>query len=348
MAAGARGRPGAERPLSRIDLAAIQRASTEIDPIFRDTPQFESLAVSRACGVRVVLKVETVNPIRSFKGRGADWLCERLALPAGAELVCASAGNFGQGLAWAGTRRGLRVTVFAARTANPFKVERMRSFGAEVRLEGQDFAAAKEAAHAHAADTGGRFIEDGREPPISEGAGTIAVELGRWPDPFDAILVPIGDGALIAGIGTWATARMPGTRVIGVCAAGAPALALSWRAGKPVSTPSAETIADGIWVRDPVPEALADLQPVVDDVVLVEDGSMIDAMRLLFAETGLVVEPAGAAGLAALLEHGGRWRGARVATPVCGGNLTREQIARWLMPAGNGVSGLPVKERSME
>ncbi len=286
--------------------------------------------MSEACGARVVLKIETVNPIRSFKGRGSDWLCERLALAPGSELVCASAGNFGQGLAWAGARRGLRVTVFAARTANSFKVERMRALGADVRLEGDDFDAAKDAGCAHAEASGARFVVDGREPPISEGAGTIAVELGRWAEPFDALLVPIGDGALIAGIGAWARARMPGTQVIGVCAAGAPALALSFRAGRPVSTPAADTIADGIAVRVPVPEALEDLRPVVDDIVLVQDESILAAMRLLLAETGLVVEPAGAAGLAALLEHGGRWKGARVATPVCGGNLTREQIARWL------------------
>jgi threonine dehydratase len=123
---------------------------------------------------------------------------------------------------------------------------------------------------------------------------------------------------------------MPETRVIGVCAAGAPALALSWRAGRPVSTAVADTIADGIWIREPVPEALEDLQPVVDDMVLVSDDAMIAAMRLLFAEAGLVAEPAGAAGLAALLEHGG-WKGARVATPVCGGNLTSEQVRRWLL-----------------
>ncbi len=298
--------------------------------MFRDTPQFENDAVSKACGAQVVLKVETVNPIRSFKGRGTDWLCECLALPRGAELVCASAGNLGQGLAWAGVRRGLGVTVFAARAANPYKVERMRALGADVRLVGGDFDAAKDAAGAHAARTGARFIVDGREPPITEGAGTIAVELGRWPDPFDALLVPLGDGALLAGIGVWAKARMPGTQVIGVCAAGAPALALSLRAGAPVSTASADTIADGIAVTTPVPEALADLRPVVDDVVLVTDDSILAAMRLLFGEAGLVVEPAGAAGLAALLEHGTRWRGARVATPICGGNLTREHIGRWL------------------
>jgi threonine dehydratase len=288
--------------------------------------------VSDRCGARVVLKVETVNPIRSFKGRGTDWLCTRLALAAGSALVCASAGNFGQGLAWAGARRNLKVTVFAARTANQLKVSRMRDFGADVRLEGADFDAAKAAAKAHAALTGARFIEDGRDAPIAEGAGTIGTELSRWPESFDALLVPIGDGALIAGIGTWAKARMPGTKVIGVCPAGAPSMALSWRAGRPVSTPTADTIADGISVRTPVPEGLDFLAPVVDDIVLVTDDSMLAAMRLLFFELGLIVEPAGAAGLAALLEQRTRWRGARVATPVCGGNLTRDQIERWLTP----------------
>ena len=313
-------------------MSAIQRASTGIDPVFRDTPQFESAAVSDRCGARVVLKVETANPIRSFKGRGTDWLCSRLTAGAGTELVCASAGNFGQGLAWAGVRRGFKVTVFAARNANQLKVSRMREFGAEVRLEGRDFEEAKAAARAHASLTGARFVEDGREPPIAEGAGTIAVELGRWPEPFDVLLVPIGDGALIAGIGTWAKARMAGTQVVGVCAAGAPAMALSWRAGRPVPTPAGDTIADGIWVRNPVPESLDLLAAVVDDIVLVTDDSMLAAMRLLFFEAGLLVEPAGAVGLAALMEQRTRWRGARVATPLCGGNLTREQIARWLVP----------------
>jgi threonine dehydratase len=298
--------------------------------VFRDSPQFENSAVSDACGARVVLKVETANPIRSFKGRGTAWLCEELALPGGAGLVGASAGNFGQGLAWNGTRAGLRVTVFAARGANPYKVERMRALGAEVRLEADDFDAARAAAEVYAGETGARFVVDGRDAPISEGAGTIGLELSRWPEPFDALLVPVGDGALIAGIGAWARARMPGTQVIGVCAAGSPALALSWRAGKPVSTPSAETIADGIAVTTPVPEAVEDLLAVVDDMMLVSEDAILAAMRLLFREAGLVTEPAGVAGLAALLERGEPWRGATVATPVCGGNLTPEQSARWL------------------
>jgi threonine dehydratase len=105
---------------------------------------------------------------------------------------------------------------------------------------------------------------------------------------------------------------------------------LSWRAGKPVSTETAATIADGIGVRVPIPEALAAMRATVDEVMLVSDEEIVDAMRMLFRETGVAVEPAGAAGLAAIAMRRTELEGRRVATPLCGGNLTEQQIARWL------------------
>ncbi len=210
------------------------------------------------------------------------------------------------------------------------KVERMRRLGAEVRLEGEDFDEAKAAARALAESEGWRFVEDGREVEISEGAGKIALELCRWPEPFDALLVPLGNGALLSGVGTWMKAHAPSTAVIGVCAEGAPAMALSLREGVVRTTEKADTIADGIAVRVPVEEALADLAGVVDD------GTMVRAMRLLFWEMGLVVEPAGAAGIAALLAYRERFAGALVATPLCGGNLTGQHIRRWLLEDASG------------
>jgi threonine dehydratase len=154
------------------------------------------------------------------------------------------------------------------------------------------------------------------------------VELCRWPDRFDAALIPLGNGALFAGIGTWLKAHSPLTRRIAVCAAGAPAMARSIARGALESTESVSTIADGIAVRVPVPEALADLAGVVDEVLLVEDEAMIAASQLLFREHGLVVEPP--AGLAAALTFRERFRGALIATPLCGGNLTAEQLRQWL------------------
>ncbi len=220
--------------------------------------------------------------------------------------------------------------VFAAEKANRLKLDRMRELGADVRLAGRDFDEAKQHARAFANDTGARFIEDGREPAIAEGAGTIAVELARWPHAFDFAFIPLGNGALLAGIGTWLKATSPATRRIGVCAAGAPSMALSLQHGVPESTESAATIADGIAVRVPVPEALRDLAGVVDEVLLVEDDHLITAMQLSFRYHGLVVEPAGAAGVAAAVAFQQRFRDASIVTPLCGGNVTSDQIQRWL------------------
>jgi threonine dehydratase len=328
-------------PAERIRLERIAAAAQAIDPAFAHTPQFVSDALSERLGMRMLCKVETLNPIRSFKGRGTDYLLHRLAEEDGAggaepELVCASAGNFGQGLAYAGRRRGRPVCVFAAETANPFKVDRMRQLGARVHLRGRDFDAAKDAARAYVAGRPGAvYMEDGREPAVTEGAGSIAVELDRWPEPLDAVLVPLGNGSLLAGMGTWLRAHRPETRIIGVCAARAPAMALSLEAGRPVATETADSIADGIAVRVPVPEALADLRGVVDDVLLVEEPAIVDAIRLVFDTLGLVVEPAGVVGIAAAAVHGARFAGMHVATPLCGGNLTAQQARRWLAPASS-------------
>ena len=290
----------------RLSLERIAQAATVIDPVFLDSPQFRAETLEGRLGCRLVVKVETLNPIRSFKGRGAELFVA--SLEGRPHLACTTAGNFGQGMAYACRRRGIPLTIFTSLHANPLKVERMRALGAEVRQVGEDFDEAHLAAQAFAADSGARLVEDGRDAAIAEGAGTIGSELLRWPEPFDAILVPLGDGSLLAGIARWVKAHRPATRMIGVCASGAPAMERSWRAGRVVELERADTIADGISVRSPYPEAVADLGGQIDDVVLVEDETIVEAMRLAHRELGLVLEPAGAAGLAALLAHGERFR----------------------------------------
>src|SRR5215469_342266 len=185
---------------SPLSLERIERSLQVIDPVFLNTPQFQSDSLSRQLGLDVFLKVETVNPIRSFKGRGAEFLVS--CLPEEPEtLICASAGNFGQGMAYAARKRGFRAVVFAAERASPLKIERMRELGADVHLFGSDFDQAKLEARRYAEQTGARFVEDGRETEVAEGAGTIAVELCRITESFDALLISLGDGALVAGIG---------------------------------------------------------------------------------------------------------------------------------------------------
>jgi threonine dehydratase len=307
----------------------IADAMSTIDPIFLRSPMLRGSSLDRATGADVVLKVETLNPIRSFKGRGTELLVAGLSDRR--PLVCASAGNFGQGLARAAVRRGRQVTVFAALHANTLKVAAMRALGAEVRLAGSDFDAAKAAAREHADATGAFYVEDGALPEIAEGAGTIALELTEAGVVPDVAFVPLGNGALVTGMGTWLRHAAPATRVVAVVAAGAPSMRLSFEQRRPISTSAADTIADGIAVREPVPYAVASMYGVVDEVVTVADADIVRAMRLVHEHLGLVVEPAGAAGLAALLTTGDRWRGALVATPLCGGNVTPADTKRWLL-----------------
>lgn len=305
-----------------VSLERIAAAARTIDPVFRNTPQFRVDSLEAPLGLRhLTLKVETINPIRSFKGRGADFYVSSLE-DRSQRIVCASAGNFGQGIAYAARRRGIPVTVFAAETANPRKIERMRALGAEVQLAGADFDSSKLAAAEFARTGGHRHVEDGRDLEIAEGAGSIAVELAVCRDELDHLLVPIGNGALIIGVATWMKHARPDVRITGVCAANAPSMKLSFDAGRPVETATADTIADGIAVRVPIPEAvdLMCARGIVDDVLLVSEESLTNAMTLLEERAALIAEPAGAAGIAALLEHRARFAESRVATILCGAN----------------------------
>jgi threonine dehydratase len=300
-----------------LSLDRIAEAADVVDPAFRNTPQYVDAALSRELGRDLVLKIETLNPIRSFKGRGADYYMRDLS--PGQHVVCASAGNFGQAIAYAGRARDIGVTVFAARRANPLKVDRMRELGADVMLDGDDFDAAKARARDYAAEQDDCvFVEDGQDPRIAEGAGTIAVEL--TPLDLDAVIVPVGNGALISGIGSWLKAHSPRTRIVGVCAEAAPSMAISWRSGEPTATDTATTIADGIAVRVPVPEAIEWMRDVVDDIVLVSEAQIRQALWTIRDAVGMIVEPAGAVGVAGALVR--RLSGATQATIVTGSNIS--------------------------
>ena len=189
----------------------------------------------------------------------------------------------------------------------------MRQLGAaRASWQGRDFDAAKDAARACVAAAPRRHVHRGRARARHRprARGRIAVELDRWPEPLDAVLVPLGNGSLLAGMGTWLRAHRPGhahhRRVRG---AGAGHGDVDGGGPSPVVTQTADTIADGIAVRVPVPEALDDLRGVVDDVLLVEEAAIVDAMRLVFDTLGVVVEPAGVVGIAAAVVHRARLPG---------------------------------------
>jgi threonine dehydratase len=322
--------PNAVMGRRRLSLERIARAATVIDPVFLDSPQFLAESLGRDLDCELLVKVETMNPIRSFKGRGTEFLTA--SLEGRPHLVCATAGNFGQGMAWSARKRGFPITVFTATTANPLKVKRMRELGADVRQVGRDFDDAHAAAKEFAAAKGARMVEDGRDVEIAEGAGTIGMELLRWPKPLDSIVVPLGDGALLAGIAHWVKAHRPTTKIIGVCATGAPAMERSWRSGVLCELAEADTIADGIAVTSPFAEALSDITGVTDNVVLVDDHALVAAIRRAHRDLGIVLEPAGAAALAAVMVHPDRFRGQLAAAILSGANATAEQLNGWLSP----------------
>lgn len=306
----------------------VRHAYRTIDPLFLNSPFYSDDALSAALGASVRLKLETANPIRSFKGRGTDYYLA--TNPDAAELVCASVGNFGQGLAYAGRKRGVKVTVFVQHGANQVKVDRIASFGARVVHAGSDFDAAKDAAAADAAERGLPFVEDGAVQSITDGAATMGLEMLESGREFDVLLVPVGNGALVNGVGGWVRRHRPEIEVVGVAAANAACMYRSWRENRLIETDTAVTVAEGIGVRKPVPIAVEQLRDSVTDMVLVSEEALLQAVRTLRRHAGLIIEPGGAAGIAAMIEHKPRWRGARVATILCGGNVTEEQFAKWL------------------
>jgi len=311
-----------------LSLGRVEQAARVIDPVFLNSPQFVCEPLGEELGVRLAIKVETLNPIRSFKGRGTDALVSEAE--DGVSLMCASAGNFGQAMAYSCRKRGLDLTVYASTNANPLKVGRMGALGARVVLHGSDFDEAKIEARRVARERGARFVEDSLDVETLEGAGTMGLEWLRFPEPLDALLVPLGNGAMFNGVAGVMKDRSPGTRMIAVGATGAPAMVESWRTGRLVAHDRIETVADGIGVRVPVPQALEDMDGLVDDAVLVGEDSIIEAMRLLHRHAGVVAEPSGAVGVAAVMERPDPFHGLLVGTITCGGNLTADQMREWL------------------
>jgi threonine dehydratase len=316
----------------RLGLDRIRSAVAAIDPLFLNSPQYECAALGEALGCSVTLKVETLNPVRSFKGRGTETVMASLSQrPNGAAAVCASAGNLGQALAYSGARRGIPVTVVAAQSANPLKVERMRALGATVRLAGDDIEDARLLARGIAEDEDAYLVEDSLDLSTCEGAGTIGLELLGRAQELDILVIALGGGALASGVGYVAKSLAPEVEVVAVQPERAPAMALSWRSGRVVETESIDTIADGVAGRCPIPEVLDDLLVILDDVALVSEAAIKAGMQLLYQHAGLVVEPSAALGVATLLEDRERFAGRRVATIVCGSNVVSSDFERWVL-----------------
>jgi threonine dehydratase len=315
---------------TRLDIARIQAARRVIDPIFLNTPLYRCEALERDLGCAVSIKLETANPVRSFKARGTEVVTSLLADTGSRAVVCASAGNLGQALAWSGRGRALDVTVVASRFATAAKLDRIRAFDARLELVNGDFDLARERAAAIAQYDDIRLVEDSLDIETCEGAATIGLELVDTVSSFDAVLIALGGGALATGVGHVVKTQAPETKVICIQPLGAPAMTRSWHERRVVTTNSTNTIADGVAGRRPIPAVLDDLLLIADDAVLVQEASIITGMRMLLDHAGLVVEPSAALGIAAILEDRDRFAGQHVVTIVCGGNVDVDAYHRWI------------------
>src|SRR3954449_10644234 len=196
-----------------LDTDRIRAARRVIDPVFLDSPLYQCEALEPDLGCTVSIKLETANPVRSFKARGTEVVASLLADNGSRAVVCASAGNLGQALAWSGRGRGLDVTVVASRFATATKLDRIRALGASLELVDGDHESARERAAAIARYNGIRLLEDSLDIESCEGAATIGLELVNAPRSFDAVLIALGGGALATRVGHVMKALAPEVQV---------------------------------------------------------------------------------------------------------------------------------------
>lgn len=299
----------------------IEAAARRIAGQVLDTPCVESRTLGQILGTRVFLKFENLQFTASFKERGA---LNKLAtlIEAGQPIrgvIAASAGNHAQGVAHHAQRLGLRAVIVMPRTTPTVKVERTRGFGAEVVLHGDSFDEAREQALRIAADQGLSFIHPFDDEAVIAGQGTIALEMLRQQPDLDTLVIAVGGGGLISGIATAARAIKPGLRIIGVQTSRFPAMVNAIQGTAHVQ--GASTIAEGIAVGQPGLITREIIGRLVDDLVLVDEGDIEQAIVMLLEIEKTLVEGAGAAGLAALLKDPARYAGQKVGLVLCGGNI---------------------------
>ncbi|MER7015627.1 threonine ammonia-lyase [Saccharopolyspora sp. NPDC000359] len=287
-----------------VDLDRIRAADAELAGVVRRTPLEHSRVLGEHCAGDVHLKCENLQRTGSFKLRGAYVRLRGLdEQQRAAGVVAASAGNHAQGVALAASLLGIRATVFMPERAPLPKLAATKAYGAEVQLCGAGLQEALAAAQEHARATGAEFIHPYNHPDIIAGQGTVGREVLAQLPEVRSIVVPTGGGGLVAGIAAAVKAEHPQVRVLAVQAEQAAAWPPSLAAGKPVRLTETSTVADGIAVAEPGPVTFAHVAELVDGVLTVSEEALSRAMLVCLERAKLLVEPAGAAAVAALLEH---------------------------------------------
>ena len=307
--------------LELVTLDEVRAARDRVSDLIQWTPIEESRAVSRITGVETLLKCEHLQRTGSFKIRGAaNRLAQLSPREKAAGVVCASAGNHAQGVALSAASTGVAATVFMPVDAPIPKVEATRGYGADVVLHGTTFDDALVAARTFEEQTGATFVHPFDHRDVIAGQGTVGLEILEQAPEASSVLVAVGGGGLIAGMAVALRALRPDLRIIGVEPVGAAGAVAALRAGAPVTLPSVATFADGVAVKRIGDLAFAHIRELVDEVVTVTDEAIARAVLLLVERAKQVVEPAGAAPLAALLQ-GDLDVSGPVVPVLCGGNV---------------------------
>ena len=312
--------------MSAPEIADIRAARARLDGVARVTPVYRSETLSRTCGREVHLKAENLQRTGSFKVRGAYNRISTLTDEQRASgVVTASAGNHGQAVAWAAREVGAHARIFMPQDSAMAKVEATRHYGAEVELTGPAIEESIEAARAYVAETGATFVHPFEDPAIIAGQGTIGLEIADQVEGVDTVLIPIGGGGLASGIAIALRAVLPKLRIVGLQAAGT------------LSSGSGYTLADGIAVKKPGELTMSILDRVLDEIVAVTDEEISQAIVLLLERTKLVVEGAGAVGVAAMLS--GKIEGSGTIVPVLSGGNIDATLLIQVMRHGLAVAG---------
>jgi threonine dehydratase len=309
------------------DLADVLVAGRRIAPYLQPTPLYRYPALDALTGVRVQVKHENHQPVGAFKVRGGVNLVSQLSADERERgVIAASTGNHAQSIAFAADLFGVRAVICMPEQANPVKVESVRALGAEVIFHGADFDEAREHCEKQATQHGYRYIHSGNEPLLISGVATCTLEILQAQPETEMIVVPVGGGSGAAGTCIVASAVRPSIEVIAVQAEAAPAAYRSWRAGTLVED-TCSTFAEGLATRTAFELPQQILRRLLNDYVLVSEDQIRTATRLMISKTRNLVEPAGAAALAAVLADPQRFAGRKVAIICSGGNISPAQLA---------------------
>lgn len=311
-----------------VDLNKIIQAKRTISSFVRCTELYESKKLSELCGASVYLKRENLQRTGAYKIRGAY---NKIAHLSEAEkkkgVIAASAGNHAQGVALSAREFGVRAVIVMPESTPLLKVAGTRSLGAEVVLKGNNFDEAYAYACEYAKENGLIFVHPFNDELVQAGQGTIALEMLETVPNLDYIIAPVGGGGLISGVASCAKQINPDIKIIAVGAKGAPAMHDSFVAKKPINSISVRTIADGIAVRDTSEITLKNILECVDEFVQVDDEEVGAAILYLLEEQKIIVEGAGAVGVAALMNNKFKYpKGAKIGIILSGGNIDVQML----------------------